>query len=182
LICLQSSADWNEEGDAIYFALKCSGEYLANMTGEIALGEEDASFTLAGAVRLGDAGPVSTVINGKAARNGVCAVPTQPVAAEPETLAVAYAEDVAPAAQKAESEGVEIAAAPEAAVDATEVAKVVEVAVNAQDDETEASEVAAVDVPKAAPVASVEVTALISKLAEAVAEAAAPTSQEEADA
>jgi len=138
-----SISDWNEEEDTIYFALKCSGEYLASMTGEIALTEGDASLTLAGAVRLGDAGPVTTVINGKAARNGVCAVPSVPVEAEAAALAVADAEelDEAPVVET-EAEVIEVAAAPEAAVEAEVAVEIAE------------------DAPKAAPVTPVEVTTL----------------------
>ena len=154
-----SISDWNEEEGTIYFALKCSGEYLASMTGEIALTEGDASFTLAGAARLGDAGPVTTVINGKAARNGVCAVPSVPVEAEAAALAVADAEelDEAPVAEtEAAAEVIEVAAAPEAAVEE-------EVAVEAAE-----------DAPKAAPVTPVEVTAL----SDDVAVEAAPEKEE----
>ena len=152
-----SISDWNEEDGAIYFALKCSGEYLASMTGEIALTEGDASVTLAGAVRLGDAGPVTTVINGKAARNGTCAVPSAPVEAEAAALAVAVVEerDEAPVVE-AEAEVIEVAAAPEAAVEE-------EVAVEAGE-----------DAPKAAPVTPVEVTAL----SDDVAQEAAPEKEE----
>jgi len=151
-----SISDWNEEEDTIYFALKCSGEYLASMTGEIALTEGDASLTLAGAVRLGDAGPVTTVINGKAVRNGVCAVPSAPVEAEAEALAVAVVEEL-DEAPVVETEVIEVAATPEAAAEAEviEVAATPEVAV-----EEEVAVEIAEDAPKAAPVTPVEVTTL----------------------
>ena len=164
-----SISEWNEEDTTVYFALNCTGEYLANMTGEIALGQEDASFTLAGAVRLGDAGPVTTVINGKAALNGVCAAPLQPTeaeaeieveaetATETEVLAVASAEDVA----EASDAGVSDASVAQEAADVIEVA--------------------GTDAPKAAPAAPVEVTALSDDIVE-TADTAGDAAQKEADA
>lgn len=153
-----SVSDWNEDEETAYFAVNCTGEYLANMTGEIALGEADASFTLAGAVRLGDAGPVTTVINGKAANNGVCAVSDQPV--EAEAIAVVAVEELA---EEAAPEVIEVAA---------EVEVEVAVEVEAESEPVEAVLAGGVDTPQAAPVEPIEVTALSDELAEAVAEAA----------
>lgn len=153
-----SVSDWNEDEETAYFAVNCTGEYLANMTGEIALGEADASFTLAGAVRLGDAGPVTTVINGKAANNGVCAVSDQPV--EAEAIAVVAVEELA---EEAAPEVIEVAA---------EVEAEVAVEVEAESEPVEAVLAGGVDTPQAAPVEPIEVTALSDELAEAVAEAA----------
>lgn len=71
-----SVSNWNELEEITIFSLTCSGEYAANVSGELFIGDDDASLTLAGAVSLGDAGPVTMVMNGKAARNGgACAVP-----------------------------------------------------------------------------------------------------------
>ena len=153
-----SVSDWNEDEETAYFAVNCTGEYLANMTGEIALGEADASFTLAGAVRLGDARPVTTVINGKAANNGVCAVSDQPV--EAEAIAVVAVEELA---EEAAPEVIEVAA---------EVEAEVAVEVEAESEPVEAVLAGGVDTPQAAPVEPIEVTALSDELAEAVAEAA----------
>ena len=160
-----SVSDWNEDEETAYFAVNCTGEYLANMTGEIALGEADASFTLAGAVRLGDAGPVTTVINGKAANNGVCAVSDQPV--EAEAIAVVAVEELA---EEATPEVIEVAA---------EVEVEVAVEVEAESEPVEAVLAGGVDTPQAAPVEPIEVTALSDELAEAVAEAAPEAAAED---
>lgn len=171
-----SVSDWNEDEEIAYFAVNCTGEYLANMTGEIALGEADASFTLAGAVRLGDAGPVTTVINGKAANNGVCAVSNQPV--EAEAIAVAaveeLAEEPAPVVEEAAPAAIEVVAEVEA-----EVAVEVEAETESESEPVEAVLAGGVDTPQAAPVEPIEVTALADELAEAVAETAPEAAAEE---
>lgn len=172
-----SISDWNEGADTIHFSLSCLGEHAANMSGEIALGEGDASITLAGAIRLGDSGPITTIINGKAAHTGVCLTPEG--AAEPlqvaELAADETAEDVAPAIVSLAP--TEVAALPEDA-DISELTLTDAEAIEAEP----AGELTGTsEVPKAAPVAPIEVTALSDEVAAAVSEGETlDASQEEA--
>lgn len=86
-------SNWSEQEDATVFSLTCSGDYAATVSGELFLGENDASLTLAGALTLGDAGPVTLIVNGKAARTGVCNITDEAIPAPQESLPVAAQTD-----------------------------------------------------------------------------------------